>query len=256
VNLGALNTYTFGEVPYEPIVRMFVMGFCRALVATNARLFYKPHLDVQAEARLTGVIGRALARNIVEVAAEAGIDGPMARVDGRLVLSANGSAEIVHSLYAVRLRVSAAASAAVSLEAKVFARDPVFTVAEADVDLGDYMVRVRAPVSLDALAQMDVDGIVYPRRYIRSATPVYGVSIVALVPRAIRRSVVQSLSTVSVTGSLGHVDGRLAAAAQAQAVVDINLDHGVIRRIPWDEAAPEERQFLVVPEAKTFQVVV
>lgn len=255
MNEGSLNTYTFASAPYEPIVRAFVVGFCRALIATQSHTQYKLHMTLEAESRLSGAIGRAFTRNILEAACQAQIDGPLGHTEGRLVVDATGQAEIVHNLYAIRLRADAEAQALVSVEGRVYARNPVFTVAEADVHLGEYMVRVRAPVSLEALANLDVDGVVFPRRYVTSPTPVFGVSIVAVVPRALRRAPVQSEPQAQIDGVLSRALARLAVSSQAQAEIEINLNQGVIRRIPWDEPAPEDRQFLVAPEQTIFPVV-
>lgn len=72
-----------------------------------------------------------------------------------------------------------------------------------------------------------------------------------LTPRALRRSVVGSTATAT-----GAVQPRclLRASVDARAAADGRVDFNIIKRIPWDEPAPEGRVFKVSPETFTFMV--
>lgn len=254
MNFGALNTFPFGGIPYEPVVRAIVYGFCRAVGSARTRVLYKLRLDAQPEAKILGAMGRALVRSFADIEGRADLFGQLGRLDGRLVVGVNGMAEIEHKLYKIRLKVDATAQALLTANIRVYGSEKVNVLAEADVALGEYMVRIRAPLSFEALADMGIDGVIYPRRYIKATADTAGTAFIEVVPRALRRAPVDLSAEAVQSGATGRVAGRLITSQEAVAQIEIT-DPEVVKRIPWDEPAPDERQFLVNPEPKVFYVV-
>ena len=61
-------------------------------------------------------------------------------------------------------------------------------------------------------------------------------------------SVASSVATVS---ARRHIRATISSSATALGFIHVDVN----RQIPWDEAAPEERQFIVPAEPHTFLVV-
>lgn len=253
MNNGSLNTYVLNGEYISPLVRVRVEAHAYALIATRSRAMVYGQVSAAASAVVSGAVGRAIARSPVQTAAQALVGGPLYHVDGRLIVSTQGAAQVAYKLFPIRMVVNATASAVATLGPRVLARTNVVSQAVVQVTLGLYMVRARSPLTARAEAEIDAAGVIFPRRNITSPTLVSGTADLTLVPRVLRRAPVTVRPDLITSGAVGRVGIRAPSQATGQANVVISFD--VVKQIPWDESAPEERQFLINPEPKTFYVV-
>lgn len=202
---------------------------------------------------VSGAVGRVFARSPLGTTAQAMVSDLRHRVFGRLVVAPVAAAQVVYMLSPVRTLLTITARAVATVGARVLTRSPVASTAAVQLALGLSMARIRAPLALVPSATVSATGVVFPRRNITSPTSTAGTAFVLPVPRALRRSPSITVAAAQATGPIGRVGVRSPGSSVARADVDISFD--VIKQIPWDEPAPDERQFQVNPEPKVFYVV-
>lgn len=251
MNNGALNTFAVNGAVADPVVRSSVVVRAYALVAGTPRVFAYLRPSPVASALVTGAVGRLLVRaSGLAVRAEGQLSGPLHRVVARLKTAVACEARVAISSYRVRLVLGMAARAIAQAAARVYVRQPTTAGASA---LSSLVVRPRfkAVVSAVAEAMPLCSPTIYPRRYLRSAVSVTPSALSSVVSRALRRSRLQSFAYSNAVMS-PRVFARASSTAFAEAKIDV--DFGVIKQIPWDEPAPDERVFVVSPETFVFKV--
>ncbi len=250
MNRGPINGFAFNGRASDPVVRIRVDAKGYAMVRAGGRVLAYAVVHSAPAAALDGPLGRVQAKLSAGAVARAAVAGALGRINVRSLLAATGRAVIKVTLPPVRGRVAAKAQASAIVTAHVLARNAVASTGRADLKTRARLLR-RGPVQSTPTASSSADGRIYVRRWLR--TPVDAKAQVFIVNRS-------------------HVEARLAALVQAQAVVTpgnhrlvraplqgrgvafIEIDPAIHKRLPFDEQAPESRTFLVPAGMTTFYV--
>lgn len=295
MNGGALNAYTLNGSVIDPVVRTRVESAAYALADSKPRVLAYAVVDAIARAAVPGAIAKVRYRSSVSAQAKAEASGPLHRVYARLVTALQGVADIEATLGAVRGVVSPVVTALVAVAPKVLRRtfvastasasasvvgrsgiralvsgfgrvlgsatgavferdnwrDPVFPRGVASVSVA-FSVVARGVVNSTARVAAVVRSSVRNAAVIVGRIPATGAADIGTVGRIGVRAPVPAVPSADLTvDSLRLVRSPVSATALADGLIDFN----VIKRIPWDENAPEERTFKVNPETFVFTVV-
>lgn len=250
MNRGQLNGYILNGKPADPVVRIRVDAKGYARIRARGRVIAYGVVASTPAAVQAGIGGRVNAQIHADSIARAVVDGVLGHVDIHGILAATGRAIVKVELPPIHGRVNARGQAKTILKAHIKARNAVGLTGQAKLTPKTQRLS-RGPVKSTPLAQIQADGTVFVRRWLRS--PVDSREVAFIV-------------------SNHHVDARLAALTKAEAkpavkphvlirspqrwtgVAHIEIDPSIHKRLPFDEPAPESRVFIVSAGVFTFYV--
>lgn len=251
MNGGSLNSFTLNGAVIDPVVRTRVDGFAYAVGVSTPRVLAYAAVSAIARASVPGAIAKVRARNRVQAEARAQASGIIYRVRARLIASVQALANVEATLGAIRGIVVLSAQAVASVLPKVLQRSQVASVASVSATLvARSGIRGLIQALPSALTSLRVT--VWPRVFHRVPTSAQASANVSALAKLVGRLRLQGSATADLA-----VGSRLLirTPVNAQALVAGVIDFNVIKRIPWDEPAPDERTFKVNPETFVFYVV-
>lgn len=250
MNRGALNGFALNGRSADPVVRIRVDAKGYARVRVGGRVLAYAVVHSAPAAALSGPLGRVHAKLSADSVARAAVEGVLGRIHVRSLLAATGRAVLKVTLPPVYGRVVAKATARATVNAHVLARSPVAAVTQAQFAPQTHLLR-RGPVQSAPAARGNADGQIYVRRWLRSPVDGKGQAFIVTQGRVEAR-----LAVLAQGLARGAVDPHrlVRAPLAAQGVAFIDIDPAVHRRLPFDEAAPESRTFLVPAGMTTFYV--
>lgn len=253
MNGGALNAFTLNGSVIDPVVRTTVQANAFALPVSTPRVFAYLKASASPTADVSGAVGRVYAGlSGLSSTAVAEVSGALHRVNARLSVAVQAAADINLRIIFVRAIANLVAAAQATVSPRVFVRSKVGLEAEAGATT---VVRPRFKAAVSALGRAAIDYIVTvrPRGYYRVPLNLIGRAATDVFARVAVRFRATPVATADVDVSPRYlVRSPVSSQASADAVFD---DLTVIRRIPWDEPAPDERTFRVNPETFVFTVV-
>jgi hypothetical protein len=250
VNTGQFNGFAFNAGAQDPVVRIHISAMAYARGRARPRVHAYAVVQAQGRALQHSHAWRVESPLRVDSAARAAIDGALGRVDVRSLLAATGRVQISLDLPAIRARVRSSLQARATLTAHVMARIGA-QLQGVGVFTPRAFVSPRGRVDAKPTARVAVDGVVYMRRYLRATTNAQAQALVLSTGRIYSR-----LAALTHAQALPQVQAHtlVRTPLNAPAVVLIELNPDIHKRLPFDEAAPEVRTFKVPAGVFTFYV--
>ena len=250
MNRGQINGFVLNGASADPVVRVRVDAKGYARVRARGRVLAYSVIHAAPAARLGGVLGRVEAHLSAQSLARAAVEGALGRVDIHLLLAVTGRVVIDVTLPTLRGRVSANGRAMVGATPHTLARGGAAAVGQAKLAPKTMLLR-RGPVLSQTRADIEANGVVYVRRWLRS--PAEGKAQAFIVSAAhIEARLAALVRPMASAAADFHVLARAPMGWQGVAFIEINP--AINKRLPFDEPAPDSRTFTVPTGMTTFFV--
>ena len=250
MNRGQLNGFVLNGASSDPVVRVRVDAKGYARVRAGGRVLAYAVVHAKPAACLEGRLGRVEVHLSAQATARAAVEGALGRVNIRALLAVTGRVAIDVTLPAIRGRISAKPRARIGATPRTLARSAAAVVGRAQLAPATILLR-RGPVLARGRADIEADGMVFVRRWLRSPSEGRGQAFIVSTGRIEAR--LAALTQAQARAAVNfHVQARVPVAFQGVAFIEI--DPAIHKRLPFDESAPDSRTFTVPTGMTTFYV--